>query len=333
MIIHTSILMKKSRFLVLAALTALSFASCNQNETTTNDLPKGEVKGKIGMTCMDLTNPFFKLIANIMEEEASKVGYELIAADGAKDAAVQNAQVADFIAQKCSAIFLNPADSKAAAESVRKAHEAGIPVFTFDVQIGEEEARKLVTSHIGSDNFQGGQLAGESMMKATNNQGKIAIISLPEISSCIFRVDGFRDYLAKNGGKLEVVAELSGKGNRNDGYSVASDILQANSDIVGIFAVNDPSALGAAEAVAKANASDRITIVAFDASPSGKQGVFEKKLYDTPQQFPRKMAEGTVAAFVKYLDGDALEKSILIPCEHYYHEDSVKDESREKEQW
>jgi ribose transport system substrate-binding protein len=325
--------MKKSRFLILSALTALSLAACNKTETTTIPLPKGETKGKIGMTCMDLTNPFFKLIANIMEEEAAKVGYALVATDGAKDAAVQNAQVADFIAQKCSAIFLNPADSKAAAESVRKAHEAGIPVFTFDVQIGDEEARELVTAHIGSDNFQGGQLAGESMMKATNNQGKVAIIGLPEVSSCILRVDGFKDYLAKNGSKLEIVAELSGKGNRNDGYSVASDILQANPDIVGIFAINDPSALGAAEAVAKVDASDRITIVAFDASPSGKQGVFDKKLFDTPQQFPRRMAEGTVASFVKYLDGDAVEKLDLIPCEHYYYEDSVKDESREKEQW
>jgi len=324
--------MKKSRFLLLTLASVFTLASCGDKKGGGSGTAE-KTKGKIGMTCMDLTNPFFKLIANIMEEEAAKAGYELVAADGAKDAAIQNAQISDFVAQGCSAIFLNPADSKAAAEGVRKAHEAGIPVFTFDVQIDDEEARKLVTSHIGSDNFQGGQLAGKSMMKATGNKGKIAVIGLPEVTSCILRVDGFKDYLAKNGGNLEIVTELNGKGNRNDGYSVASDILQAHSDIVGIFAINDPSGLGAYEAVAKANATDRITVVAFDASPSGKQGVFEKKLYDTPQQFPRKMAEGTLASFVKYLEGDIVEKSIFIPCQHYYYEDSVKDESREKEQW
>lgn len=50
---------------------------------------------------------------------------------------------------------------------------------------------------------------------------------------------------------LEVVTELSGKGNRNDGYAVATDILQAHSEIVGIFAINDPSGLGAYAAVTR----------------------------------------------------------------------------------
>jgi ribose transport system substrate-binding protein len=282
---------------------------------------------------MDLTNPFFKLIANVMEEEASKYGYSLVALDGANDGAAQNSQLADFVAQGYDAIFLNPADSKAAAEGVRKAHAAGIPVFTFDIQIDDPEVRDMVTSHIGSDNFQGGQLAGKSMMKATGNRGKIAIVGLPEVTSCILRVAGFKDYLSNNGGNLEIVTELNGKGNRNDGFAVTTDILQAHPDIVGIFAINDPSGLGSYAAVAKANLTDRITIVAFDASPAGKQGVFDKKLYDTPQQFPRKMAVGTVQSFIRHLQGDEVEKSIFIPCSHYYYETAVNDESRVSEQW
>jgi hypothetical protein len=45
------------------------------------------------------------------------------------------------------------------------------------------------------------------------------------------------------------------------------------------------------------------------------------------------MAVGTVEAFIKYLDGEELEKKIFIPCAHYYYEDSVNDESRVAEQW
>ncbi len=319
-------------FLSLLLLGTLClFVSCSDSGPDKG--PVVEERGKIGMTCMALTNPFFKLIANVMEEEAGKYGYSLVALDGANDGARQNAQLADFVAQGYDAIFLNPADSKAAAEGVRKAHAAGIPVFTFDIQIDDDEVKKLVTSHIGSDNFQGGQLAGKSMMKATGNRGKIAIVGLPEVTSCILRVEGFKDYLANNGGNLEIVTELNGKGNRNDGFAVTTDILQAHPDIVGIFAINDPSGLGAYAAVSKANLADRITIVAFDASPAGKQGVFEKKLYDTPQQFPRKMAEGTVQSFIRHLQGEAVEKSIFIPCSHYYYETAVNDESRISEQW
>ncbi len=83
----------------------------------------------------------------------------------------------------------------------------------------------------------------------------------------------------------------------------------------------------------KAGKQDQVTVVAFDASPAGKQAVFEKKLYDSPQQFPRKMAAGTVDAFVKYMNGEEVAKNIFIPCAHYYYEDSVQDESRIAEQW
>jgi len=319
---------------VAAAVLASSCSQSPQNSTSAQqEVAEPETKGKIGMTCMDLTNPFFKLIANVMQEEARRYGYEIVALSGELDPAKQNSQMSDFVAQRYDAIFLNPVDSKAAGEGVKRAHEAGIPVFTFDVQVTDEEARDLVVSHIGSDNYQGGQLAGESMMKVTGDQGKIAIITYPEVTSCILRRDGFVDYLTENHSKLEVVTELSGKGNRNDGYTVATDILQAHPDIVGIFAINDPSGLGAHSAVTRAGKEDQISIIAFDASPAGKQAVFERKLFDSPQQFPRKMAKGTVEAFIQYLDGEEVRKKNFIPCEHYYYEDSVDDESRVAEQW
>lgn len=310
--------------ITICVAVSLVISACNS---------ESKLKGKIGMTCMDLTNPFFKLIGNVMQEEAAKYGYEVIALSGNLDPARQNNQLSDFVAQGYEAIFLNPVDSKSAGEGVKKAYAAGIPVFTFDVQLTDDEARKLIFSHIGSDNYQGGRLAGESMIKITGDKGKIAILSFPEVTSCILRVNGFREVLRENNSRLQIVTELSGKGNRNDGYSVTTDILQAHPDIVGIFAINDPSALGAYAAVQKAGKLNQITVVGFDASPAGKQAVFEKKLYDSPQQFPRKMAIGTVRAFIDYLEGNELLQNNFIPCAHYYYEDSIDDPSRVKEQW
>ena len=45
------------------------------------------------------------------------------------------------------------------------------------------------------------------------------------------------------------------------------------------------------------------------------------------------MAQGTVEAFIKYLNGEDVPKDILIKCSHYYYEDAVNDESRVSEQW
>jgi ribose transport system substrate-binding protein len=316
--------------LTLAVVLFATFCSRGPGETKTQN---PEVIGKIGLTCVDLTNPFFKLISNVMTEEAAKYGYEIVSLDGNNDPAKQNSQLSDFVAQGCDAIFLNPVDSRSAGEGVKRAHDAGIPVFTFDIEVTDEIAGKLVVSHIGSDNFQGGLLAGESLMEITDDRGEIALITYPEVTSCMLRVEGFKEHLKRNNSRLEIVTELSGKGTRNEGYAVATDILQAHPDIVGIFAINDPSGLGAYAAVTKADKTDQITIIAFDASPAGKQAVFEKKIYDSPQQFPRKMATGTVEAFIQYLEGADVPKKISIPCSHYYYEDAVQDESRVAEQW
>lgn len=318
---------------MVLGITLLATGSCARNPQGNASHSQPEVKGKIGVTCMDLTNPFFKLITNIMQQEATKYGYQVVALSGAQDAAKQNNQLADFAAQQCAAVFLNPVDSNAAGEGVKKLHEAGIPVFTFDVQVTDTTAKDLIVSHIGSDNYQGGQLAGESMMRVTGDTGAIAIITYPEITSCLLRQNGFKDYLKEHHSKLRMVAELSGKGNRDDGYAAATDLLQAHDDLAGIFAINDPSALGVYAAVKKAGKEKQITIIGFDASPAGKQAVFEKELYDSPQQFPRKMALGTVDAFIKYLEGQEVPKKVFIPCAHYYYEDAAKDPNRETEQW
>lgn len=320
---------------VLVAFAVLLVSGCT-NRTSTQQpsaAASAELKGKIGMTCMDLTNPYFKLIAEVMQAEAAKHGYEVVALSGDLDPAKQNSQLSDFVAQRYDAIFLNPVDSKAVGAGVKKAHEAGVPVFSFDVQVTDQAAQDLVVAHIGSDNYQGGQLAGESMMQVTNDRGKIAIITYPEIMSCKLRRDGFRDYLDEHNSSLEVVTELSGRANRTDGYAVATDILQAHPDIVAIFAINDPSALGAYAAITKAGREDDIHVIGFDGSPAGKEAVFQKKLYDTPQQSPRKMAVGAVAAFVNYLEGRDLEKKTLIPCKHYRYEDAESDEGRVADQW
>ena len=332
--------MKRPRFLALAlalalAAVALPLASCGEkNNKAAGDQnggsgEPGKIKGTIGMTCMDLNNPFFRLIADVMEKEAAKAGYKLIALHGDNNPVLQITQMRDFVAQECDAIFLHPTDSSAVADGIKHAHEKGVPVFTFDMEMDSEDVRKMVTAHIGSDNFQGGLLAGASMMKVTGGKGKIGIINLPTAGSCVKRVAGFKKYLADNNSELEIVSELNGMGKVDQGYKVANDMLSANPDIIAIFCINDPCALGAYRAVQEQGKTDQITIIGFDGSPEGKKGVFEKKLYDTPQQFPGEMAVETVANFLKYQKGDPVEKSVFLRCEHYLYETAVNDTNRE----
>ena len=72
--------------LTLAVVLFATFCSRGPGETNAQ-VP--EVIGKIGLTCVDLTNPFFKLISNVMTEEAAKYGYEIVSLDGNNDPAKQ----------------------------------------------------------------------------------------------------------------------------------------------------------------------------------------------------------------------------------------------------
>ena len=78
--------------------------------------------------------------------------------DGNRNVQKQANQIDDFLTKGVSAIVLNPCDRISTGQQSRKANDAGVPVFTCDLKCVAEGAE--VVSHVGSDNLQGGKLAG-----------------------------------------------------------------------------------------------------------------------------------------------------------------------------
>ena len=91
-----------------------------------------ETKGTIGYSALTLTNPFFMTIKEAMEAEAAKHGYQLLTVSGERDVKKQADQVDDFIVKGVSAIILNPCDKSSIGPAIKKANDAGIPVFTIE---------------------------------------------------------------------------------------------------------------------------------------------------------------------------------------------------------
>jgi ribose transport system substrate-binding protein len=139
-------------------------------------------------------------------------------------------------------------------------------------------------------------------------------------------VKGFRavveEYNAAAAGKLEIVAELESGGAKDIGFRAAEDALQAHPDLRGIFAINDPAALGARAALEKAGKADQIMIVGFDGQPEGKQAIKEGKIYADPVQFPDQMGVKVVDAIVRHSKGEELPPQILIPTRLYRKADA-----------
>jgi ribose transport system substrate-binding protein len=208
-----------------------------------------------------------------------------------------------------------------------EANQAGIPVFTADIACLVPEAK--VVSHIATDNRQGGRLAAEAIIEALRGKGKVAILDHPVTESVMLRKEGFDEVLATANKspdvKIEVVARLPGGGARDASFKATQDLLQAHSDLNAIFAINDPSALGARAALEQAGKADQIVIVGFDGQPDGKQAIKEGKIYADPIQFPDKIGTETIRAIVRYFQGEEVEPQILIPTSLYRKADAEKD--------
>src|SRR6185312_5336588 len=96
-------------------------------------------------------------------------------------------------------------------------------------------------------------------------------------------------------------------------------------DLAGIFAINDPSALGARAALEKAGKAEQVKIIGFDGQPEGKQAIKEGKIYADPIQFPDKMGQQIVDAIVRHSKGETLPPEILIPTKLYRQADGQQD--------
>ncbi|MEO7714767.1 MAG: substrate-binding domain-containing protein [Capsulimonas sp.] len=320
--------------LIPAASIALSLliAGCGSNHTDQGAGPapsSGQAKSTIGVSLLTSTNPFFNDMGQAIQKEAAANNMQVVITSADYDPAKQNDQVNNFIAQKVSAIILNPADSRSIGTAIEAANKAGIPVFTADIASLSKTAK--VVSHIATDNLAGGRLAGEAMVEALGGKGKVAILDNPVTESVMLRTQGFEEVInrnnAKGPGKIEIVIKLPGGGEKDKSFKATEDIMQAHSDINGIFAINDPSALGAVAALEKSNKAGQVKVVGFDGQPEGKQAIKDGKIYADPVQFPEEIGRKTVQTIVKYMAGDQTPAQILIPTQIYKKADALADKS------
>lgn len=317
-----------NRTLCLLLLVCGLLAGCGPKSTTTISPSNDTPKGTIGVSLLTLDNPFFKVIGDHIASEGQKNGYETILVSGEKDVARQSNQVKDFIVKKVSAIVLSPCDSKAIGPVIREANAAGIPVLTVDIPYRGGDAKIL--TQVATDNFGGGKEAAKAIVEALGEQGgKIAVLHFKQAESCQLRVAGFREVIdahnAKAANKIEIVTELESGGAKDVGYKAAEDALQAHGDLRGIFAINDPAALGARAALEKAGKEKQIVIVGFDGQPEGKQAIKEGKIYADPIQFPDRMGVEIVRAIIAHSKGEEPPAEMLIPTSLYRQADAQKD--------
>ena len=216
-------------------------------------------------------DPFYITMSRGVYGAAGRLGINVIQQDPERfDVAVSEPIIRALIARgDISSLVTAPNDKEQSIPVLQDAHDAGIAVLTVDTFIGDGNyADGEVTfplTYIGSDNVQGGYIACSSLANQLGEGAKIYVTNTrPGISTTDQREEGCLA-AAEDGGL--VVARVDYNENSADmAQQQTAAVLQANPDIVGMFATNTFGALGAGAAIQNAGLQGAVEVALFDAS-------------------------------------------------------------------
>lgn len=180
-------------------------------------------------------------------------------------------------ARKPAGIMVVGWDPSALVPAINAAIASGVPVVCVDADV--PASNRL--AFIGTDWREIGMRQAQAMLKALNGRkGRVAMLGLIEQSIDQQAFEGFRSVMAPAG--MMVMDPQQDKGNQSEAARVASALLQAHPDLVGMAGFDSESGAGMGQAIKE----------------SGKVGnVFSTCVDSEPQQL-RFIKEGVITASV-----------------------------------
>ena len=223
------------------------------------------------------------------------------------DRDAQIAVVEDFISRGVSGIVLAPLDDAALRAPVSNATKSGIPVVIFDSGLQGSD----YISFVATDNFKGGQIAGEHLAKLLNGKGSVIMLRYSEGSnSTMLREKGFMDSMSKHPGLKVISSNQYGGVTPESAYKASENLLSRFKDIDGIFCPNESTTFGMLRALQDGGFAGKITFVGFDSSQQLIDGMKKGQIQGLVLQNPMQIGYMAVKALVQHLRGEQVEKRI-----------------------
>lgn len=287
---------KSTAVLAAGTLGAFALSGCAITEATQGD----DDEIVVGFAVANQQSDFFNLIRQSIEEAGKDAGVEVSTADAQGDADKQVDQMQNFVTQGVDVIIYIAAGASAAAVPVRDAKEAGIPVITVDRNPEEEPG----DTFIATDSVASSKALGEWVGEQTGGEGNIGVIqgqvgTTPEID----RDTGFKEGIAEFPGLKEVARQATDQWMQDEGYDIATDMLQSHPEIDVFFGRADSLALGAAGA-ARAAGRDDILVVGHDGDRAALEALQDGVIDATMIQQTNAMGELAIESAMKLANGE-----------------------------
>ena len=233
------------------------------------------------------------------------------AAERESDVERQMQIIENLIETRVAVLCICPSGSKEIVPAVGKANRAGIPVIVVDDEIDEKvaaEQRVRYDTYIGSDNVEGGRIAGRYLVEASGGAAKLALLEgTPGHQTGDARLGGFRDAIRSTRG-IVVVTSQTANWERDQGFTVFQNMLQAHPEIDALFACNDIMALGAVEAIQAAGRTGKIRVIGFDAVDDARKAIAAGTIEASVAQYPQEMGRLAVESAAKLIRGERVPR-------------------------
>lgn len=296
-------LKKRLALLTMSVVLALgTFAGCGQKSTGDSG------KKTIALIVKSTDSEYWLTVKAGAEKAAKEAGVDIIFKGPATEQDIQGQIniVEDAINQKVDGIVLAASDTKALIQPAEKAIDAKIPLVTVDS--GADSSK--IASFIATDNEAAAGQGADVLAKLIGESGKVGIVNfVPGVSTAVQREKGFRDAMAKHTG-IKLLSTQYSQSDKAKAMAITEDILTANPDVKAIFAANNRSALGVAQALKGKGVAGKVKVVAFDADPDEIKGLEDGSITALIVQNPFKMGEEGVKNVLALMEGKTVEKRI-----------------------
>ena len=262
--------MSRRAFLAGAAATAGGFvlAACGSSPSTTTGSSN---KYTIALILGVKGDPFYVTMQKGAEAKAKQLGVNLLVDGPAQWSATLQTPIVDaYRARKVDAIIIAACDKQAMIQPLQQASNAGIKIISVDTYIGDGNYTNgpvtFPLSYIGSDNVEGGKIAGQALIQAIGGHGKIYIQNtVPGTSTTDQRQQGCQQAIQAAGSGVTLVGVDFNGDSAAKATEQTTAKLQSTPDLAGIFGTNIYGSEGAAQAVKNANKQGQVKIANFDA--------------------------------------------------------------------
>jgi ribose transport system substrate-binding protein len=284
---------------------------------------------RVALVLKTLDSPFFSSLRQGAEEAAAQAGLDLTvqAAERQVDVQQQMQVIESLIEAKFDALLIDPVGSGEVLSLILKANEAGIPVLILDSRIDSANAAEkgvVIETFVGSDNYQGGVVAGEFILERTKGKTNVGILEgIPGHESADSRLKGFLAALKGRDG-VQILASQPANWERGQGFRVTQELLNAHPEMNVVFACNDMMALGAVEAIEAVGRSGEIMVVGFDAVEEARLAISDGSMLASVAQLPSEIGRIGIETAARILAGEEVPEEIpvqieLITRENLYH--------------